>query len=1030
MVPGKDSRGSEWRKWDLHLHTPGTKQADGFGGTTKEVWDEYCRILHDSDVFAFGITDYFSADGYLQCISEYSSRYPASRKLFLPNIELRTCYVVNKAREEVQLHIVFNPQHPDHKEKMATFLRYLCTNETGENSRVIKASELGHTRSFEAATTSREYILKAFEETYGRDAELDEYLLVVTAAGNDGIRPERGVKRKASITDELDKFSDGFYGNSGNTNYFLKTDRYEDKAVVAKPKPVFSASDAHTISDLENYLGKVFVGDAQTRREPTWVKADLTFEGLRQTLFEPSERVFIGAEPEVHARVRRNETRYIESLYLTCKEGYANSCGLWFDGENIKLSKELVAIVGNKGSGKSAIADVIGLLGNTHNQMAKGGSKGERLFSFLNDQKFLKGNYANNFVGKLLWYGGDPDEKALSALTDEGLPEKVEYLPQKYLERICANVEYAEFEATLNEVIFGYVREDERHKKRTFDDLIKFLSQQADESIREVQRELHAANEKVAATETRLTPAFKRALDEKIRLKREELASHSAQPPSAKSQPAGQSPERSAEPDPLVGVESELEALDVEIKALQRERRERATLIESLSQARQAIERETRSLLALKGVHKAALEQAGIQFEDVVKLEVNLFKVDEVLSAGRGRIAELNVLLQSEDQISLLPQEADRDTANAASLIVKFNVLTGRKAELIDQLGKPEREYQAYLIAKAAWERRSLEILGEETNPAPGTLRELQEDLKRIAEVDPYRLREARAAREKVSSRVFQEKCGLIKFYDSIKTAIESEIAKHGDDLGDYAITIQAGLSFESTFYEEFFRNIAQNAKGSFYGKDEGRAALQMLAARVTDWQSEAQVIAFINGVVDALHTDNRADIRDADRGRSVSSQLRERRTSVELYDHLFGFEYLRPRYALKVDDKNLSELSPGERGGLLLVFYLMLDRREIPLVIDQPEDNLDNKSVYEILVKFLKKAKKRRQIIIVTHNPNLAVVADAEQIIRVFIDKKKSNDFDFVSGAIENPVINSVVVEILEGTRPAFDNRRLKYRR
>jgi predicted ATPase len=108
-----------------------------------------------------------------------------------------------------------------------------------------------------------------------------------------------------------------------------------------------------------------------------------------------------------------------------------------------------------------------------------------------------------------------------------------------------------------------------------------------------------------------------------------------------------------------------------------------------------------------------------------------------------------------------------------------------------------------------------------------------------------------------------------------------------------------------------------------------------------------------------------------------------------------------------------------------------MLDRRDIPLVIDQPEDNLDNKSVYEILVTFLKKAKTRRQIIMVTHNPNLAVVADAEQIIHVSIDKKnKQNDFRFQSGAIENPALNKAVVDILEGTLPAFDNRRLKYRK
>ena len=154
-------------------------------------------------------------------------------------------------------------------------------------------------------------------------------------------------------------------------------------------------------------------------------------------------------------------------------------------------------------------------------------------------------------------------------------------------------------------------------------------------------------------------------------------------------------------------------------------------------------------------------------------------------------------------------------------------------------------------------------------------------------------------------------------------------------------------------------------------------------------------------------------------------------KTPQELYDHLFGFDYLEPKYDLKVDGKELSELSPGERGGLLLIFYLMLDHQDIPLVIDQPEDNLDNKSVYEILVSFIKQSKKRRQIILVTPNPNLAVVADAEQIIHVSIDKKDGkHDFDFFSRSIEEPSINQTVVDILEGTLPAFDNRRLEYRK
>ena len=63
----------------------------------------------------------------------------------------------------------------------------------------------------------------------------------------------------------------------------------------------------------------------------------------------------------------------------------------------------------------------------------------------------------------------------------------------------------------------------------------------------------------------------------------------------------------------------------------------------------------------------------------------------------------------------------------------------------------------------------------------------------------------------------------------------------------------------------------------------------------------------------------------------------------------------------------------------------------EFTLYIDEPEENLDNKSVYEILTDFLRIAKEQRQIIIVTHNPNLAIVGDAEQIIFVDIDKKNN---------------------------------------
>lgn len=127
---------------------------------------------------------------------------------------------------------------------------------------------------------------------------------------------------------------------------------------------------------------------------------------------------------------------------------------------------------------------------------------------------------------------------------------------------------------------------------------------------------------------------------------------------------------------------------------------------------------------------------------------------------------------------------------------------------------------------------------------------------------------------------------------------------------------------------------------------------------------------------------------------------------------------------------KDVGQLSPGEKGALLLVFYLLVDKGDIPLLIDQPEGNLDNETIVDLLVPCIKEAKKRRQIIIVTHNPNLAVVCDADQVIWASLDKARDYRVKYDCGALENPVINKKVVDILEGTQPAFDNRDSKYHR
>jgi predicted ATPase len=194
---------------------------------------------------------------------------------------------------------------------------------------------------------------------------------------------------------------------------------------------------------------------------------------------------------------------------------------------------------------------------------------------------------------------------------------------------------------------------------------------------------------------------------------------------------------------------------------------------------------------------------------------------------------------------------------------------------------------------------------------------------------------------------------------------------------------------------------------------------------RAADFDSEDGAVQFANAILDRLDKDKRSSphIRAP-----ISEQLKKDVSEPDILNLIFGLSYLAPRYSLKWSGKNIEELSPGERGTLLLIFYLLVDRRDTPLIIDQPEENLDNHTVYDLLVPCIKEARQKRQVIIVTHNPNLAVVCDADQVIHCTIDKQNKNKVTYEAGALENPAINKYTINVLEGTRPAFEHRDQKY--
>jgi len=286
--PRRYPRGSEWRKWDLHVHAPGTKLSDGYGKPID--LDRFCRTLELCDVQVFGITDYFSADGFYAVADKYHDLFPDSEKVLFPNVELRLNESVNGSNQIVDIHLVFRPDEA--RETIARLLGELKTQITDANDRHLRCNELTTETHFQQATVTREDLTQAIEETFGKAAIRADNVLIIVPSNNNGIRAGGGQQRKANLADQIDKMCDGIFGNSSNVEYFLRTNRAEDATQKTRRKPVFACCDAHSFDDLDRWLGKAVKTDA-TQKEVTWIKADPTFEGLQQTLVEPKDRVCI-----------------------------------------------------------------------------------------------------------------------------------------------------------------------------------------------------------------------------------------------------------------------------------------------------------------------------------------------------------------------------------------------------------------------------------------------------------------------------------------------------------------------------------------------------------------------------------------------------------------------------------------------------------------------------------------------------------------------------------------------------------------
>ena len=147
----------------------------------------------------------------------------------------------------------------------------------------------------------------------------------------------------------------------------------------------------------------------------------------------------------------------------------------------------------------------------------------------------------------------------------------------------------------------------------------------------------------------------------------------------------------------------------------------------------------------------------------------------------------------------------------------------------------------------------------------------------------------------------------------------------------------------------------------------------------------------------------------------------------------LFSTDHLSVRYGIAYDGVDISKLSPGTRGIVLLLLYLALDDADDrPLIIDQPEENLDPKSVFDELVSLFVVAKEKRQVIMVTHNANLVINTDTDQVIVADAGPHPDGGLPRITyraGGLEDAEMRKAVCDILEGGEHAFRERARRLR-
>lgn len=955
--------GSEWRRWDLHVHTPETILNNGFGD-----WEEYLAAIQaHPDVKVMGVTDYMSITNYSKLKAYKEQGRIPNIELLIPNIEFRIAPPSDKATA-VNIHLLVCPDDPAHETQILNALGRLCWRYGKGTYSCLPDQLMALGRAFNPAiadnwaalatgVTQFKVDFTAFRDWFQNEQWLAQNSLVAVAAGDDGLSGFQKDGAWAALRDEITRFSQVlFSGRPGERDFWLGLRSTEDRETVKRlggPKPCVHGSDAHSIAAL--------FCPAQDRF--CWIKADPTFEGLRQILYEPEDRVHIGPTPPLY----HDQARVIRTLRLSNSHG-------WFDDIELPLNAGLISIIGQKGSGKSALAEIIAYAANSWHP-DEGASFLERAARHLDGLR-IELEWADGAVSPMeLW-------------NEQGEDSKIRYLSQKFVERLCAEDQVgAELVREIEAVIFSYLDPSDTLNASSFDEL---------RAIR---------TEGICAEGNRLRADIDSLIREEYAL-RENAVKLNAKKARIRSLT-----------DEQAGLRKQLPA------AVSREeeqvRQELQTRRDALTQAQQA----------------AGLDKQKLQ------------KISDI----RGRVAAFSAQMarfHAEIQVQL--REAGVPEDDFAAFRPEF------AGDTEAPLARTEAAVQQQVRAR----------LGDPDNPAEGTIHWLQQRIKALEErqtADKARQEKIRTIQTRIAE-IGTEIERVNAEIAQIEGPEKTRIAQARQERLDAYVAFFENLKREQKTLEELYAPVTQRLHSQSASEHEQELEFSIRwVADLENWLERGSVLfdqrktipygtmqslekavdrilapAWTSGDPARIGLAMEEFVQEFRKPENLppSKYLRSGVTNLDVLQWLYEVRHISLSYGLKYNGTDLANLSPGTKGIVLLILYLGMDINDTrPLIVDQPDENLDNESIYKLLRSYFRSAKKRRQIVLITHNPNLVVNGDSEQVIVAHAERQENGlpHITYNSGGLDNvgpgdAGIRQQVCRILEGGPDAFLKREKRY--